>query len=67
MSICPLDKQKYPLDISNAHSSIGRTEMYREHSNVHWTYCSGIGHVWSKGQTSVVLSSIFYPNSVLNV
>ena len=46
MPIRPLDKQKCPVDISNVHSSIGRTEMSSGHSNVHWTYCRGIGHVW---------------------
>ena len=46
MPIRPLDEKKCPVDISNVHSSIGRTEMSSGHSNVHWTYCSGIGHVW---------------------
>ena len=42
MSICLLDEQKRPLDVR---MSIGRTEMSSGHSNVHWTYCRGIGHV----------------------
>ena len=39
MSIRPLDEQKGPMDVQIMSSG---------HSNVHWTYCRGIGHVWCK-------------------